>query len=137
MLSEKLHLRRVCFTGEQTFGVLSVASLPRFLTLELPYRDNKRRVSSIPVGTYTWSKFHSPRFGRMVIRIFGVQGRDAIEIHHGNTDEDTTGCILIGQSFAPFGPEMGITGSEKALYELLRMTAEEGEIVIDSFDSGA
>lgn len=38
----------------------------------------------------------SPKFGRYVLLLDCVPGRDGIEIHSGNTYKDTKGCILVG-----------------------------------------
>lgn len=50
----------------------------------------------IPTGTYTARVYMSPKFGRYVLLLDGVHGRDGIEIHAGNTYKDTKGCILVG-----------------------------------------
>lgn len=42
--------------------------------------------------------YPSPKFKRMVPLVTGVPGRAFIEIHPGNSDVDTEGCILLGTS---------------------------------------
>lgn len=64
-------------------------------TLELPWLENKKAVSCIPVGEYLMVWGWSPRFRRNFWRI-GVPGRTGILIHKGNTLKDTSGCILVG-----------------------------------------
>jgi hypothetical protein len=65
-------------------------------TLELPWKNNQHDISCIPTGRYalafTWSQHH----GKSMWHICGVPGREAIEIHVGNTVKDSLGCVLVG-----------------------------------------
>lgn len=47
----------------------------------------------IPEGTYTLMPYASPKFGRVVPLLEGVQGRTYIEIHAAGKPEDVRGCI--------------------------------------------
>lgn len=67
-------------------------------TLELPWRDNERMVSSIPKGEYEVKRRVSKKYGHHFI-VKDVPGRDYILIHPGNFYADTKGCILVGQKF--------------------------------------
>lgn len=53
--------------------------------------------TAIPVGIYEVIVNKSPRFGRMLPRILNIPGFDGVLIHRGNTDKDTSGCILVGE----------------------------------------
>lgn len=95
-------------TGDQgTFGVIESPSGKRFFTIELPWRENKRRLSCIPAGRYTCIWHPSKKFG-VVPLITGVPGRDAILMHRGNFAGDVTlgyssdylGCIGVGLGVA-------------------------------------
>lgn len=74
-------------------------------TLELPWRDNERKRSCIPLGVYSCRIRVSGRFGR-VYEVTGVPGRDGILFHSGNFAgdvakglcSDVEGCILPGLS---------------------------------------
>jgi hypothetical protein len=63
--------------------------------LELPYIDNKNRISSIPPNTYNVKKRYSPKY-KNHFHILNVPGRDFILIHSGNYTTQTNGCILVG-----------------------------------------
>ena len=52
---------------------------------------------NIPEGTYKVTLYLSPKFG-LVPLLHDVPGRSYIEIHKGNTEADSTGCILVGMS---------------------------------------
>ncbi|MEX0598487.1 MAG: DUF5675 family protein [Candidatus Paceibacterota bacterium] len=73
--------------------------------LELPWRDNKQRISRIPTGTYPAVKHVSPNFGKS-IWIQDVPDRSEILIHVGNFignpnpktgKSDSVGCPLVGE----------------------------------------
>ena len=66
-----------------------------FRTLELPYRNNMREISSIPAGKYRVEKRTSVKYGSH-FHVLGVSGRTLILIHVGNYHINTKGCILVG-----------------------------------------
>ena len=73
-------------------------------TLEPTWRDYKHGAykmkgrSAIPEGRYpvviTWSE----KFKQWLPILVGVPMFEGIRIHAGNTAEDTTGCILVGEN---------------------------------------
>ena len=65
------------FHGSATCGVLIYLGRPKFVTLELPWKGNQRRVSCIPEGRYWVGRVNSPRFG-WTYEVKDVPGRDAI-----------------------------------------------------------
>lgn len=95
-------LAREPSTDEGTFGTMAVDGKV-FFSLELPWRDNRRRRSCIPTGGYVCKLVRSPRFGQ-AFTVTGVPGRSAILIHPGNFGGDVEkgwqshveGCILLG-----------------------------------------
>lgn len=54
--------------------------------------------TAIPTGNYKIIVNLSPKFKRNLPRLIDVPGFDGILIHRGNTDKDTSGCILIGEN---------------------------------------
>jgi len=81
---------------EGTFGVLKIDKKVFCMTLELPDRENEVSRSSIPVQQYICRRYNSPKFGETFM-VENVPGRSFILFHPGNTDEDTEGCILLGE----------------------------------------
>ena len=72
-------------------------------------RIKVKNETAIPTGTYEVSLHSvSPRFGSQtfykslcggcVPRLLNVPGFDGILIHCGNTDKDSSGCILVGKN---------------------------------------
>ena len=83
-----------------TFGILLLQGRAFCVTLELPYKMNKQNISCVPANkTYVCKKVMSNHFKKEVLLITGVPGRSGIEIHPGNTMDDTEGCIIVGSSY--------------------------------------
>jgi hypothetical protein len=49
-----------------------------------------------PAGTYGLEIYDSPHAGHLVPRLQNVPGRTEVEIHCGNVEADSKGCILLG-----------------------------------------
>ncbi|SEM06056.1 protein of unknown function [Syntrophus gentianae] len=94
-----INVNRETETAQSTQGELQVGT-QTLRTLELPDRENASTNDSttagrIPAGTYqAHVRTDGPRGWRLELE--GVPGRENVQIHVGNTPEDTTGCILPG-----------------------------------------
>jgi hypothetical protein len=104
-----------------TPGVLWSPSGGTWRSLELPWRDNVRKLSCIPEGRYECVVVNSPRFGR-VYHVQGVPGRDAILIHSGNWagaipawKTHVQGCILLGEKAGTLGGQRAVLVSKPAV----------------------
>jgi hypothetical protein len=87
-------LTRLDSSEQGTVGEL-VAGDFRCFTMEPPWKDNRRNLSSIPPGTYPCRWVRSPKYGE-VYAVTRVPGRSNILIHAGNIVQHTKGCILPG-----------------------------------------
>ena len=90
---------RKTFTDDSTIGELFLNGEKMCDTLELPYRDNQRRISCIPAGEYSARLRHPTESGSrdyLHILVKDVPNRDYILFHRGNTAKDSRGCILVG-----------------------------------------
>jgi hypothetical protein len=92
----KLTLRRNPPTEDGVFGKLYVPRHGELKTMEDDERANAKGVSCIPAGTYKIRRYHSPKHGYDVFLLVDVPGRDFVEIHPANTEEDVEGCIGLG-----------------------------------------
>ena len=54
--------------------------------------------TAIPYGEYKVVMSFSNRFQRIMPEILDVPGFTGIRIHSGNTDADTSGCVLLGKN---------------------------------------
>ena len=76
--------------------------LGSFMTLELAWRDNQRRISCIPEGKYELHPWQSAKFGKCLrVTMPGgdatiTGGRTGILMHKGNRFDQILGCILPG-----------------------------------------
>lgn len=89
-------VRDAMLPTEPTLGRLIAQGLTELQTLEDPWISNMREVSCIPVGRYPVVIDRSNRFQRLMPHVLEVPNRDGIRIHSGNTEADTTGCVLVG-----------------------------------------
>lgn len=116
----KLFLERKWPKADYTVGRLYVDGKFFCNTLEDTVRDLSRGTAkiagqtAIPAGTYRvtldvvspkYSNFSrypwAKPYGGRVPRLLDVPFFDGILIHPGNTPEDTSGCILVGENSAP------------------------------------
>ena len=108
-------------TEHAIFGFLiGEGNVPFAVTLELPWKENQSRISSIPMGVYKCKRVQSPKFGN-TFEITGVEGRSHILFHGGNAVADTLGCVLIGHGFDLVKGKPGIVQSQKEFGEFLKI----------------
>jgi hypothetical protein len=96
-----LLLIREVFTEESTAGTLYLNGERVADTLENPYLDNQRNISSIPSGNYKVRlrlARESATRDYLHLLVQEVKDRSYILFHIGNTAKDTRGCILVGLS---------------------------------------
>ncbi|MEL7058650.1 MAG: DUF5675 family protein [Acidobacteriota bacterium] len=112
-----LELRRFMTGPMGTFGEITPAAQAAgarrwrpMYSIELPWRENRRWISCIPVGTYRITLWTSPSKGRC-IKVHAVPGRKHILIHAGNRARETTGCILPGNRLGAIGTHWAVLAS--------------------------
>lgn len=134
----KATLTRLETSSHGTFGILRILSegggfLFECFTGELPWKDNARRVSCIPEGTYKCYRYRSRRYSK-AYSVNGVPGRSAILIHAGNFCGDTSqglktnsaGCILVGLDRGTLCGQRAVLNSTLALNKLISLVGESG-----------
>lgn len=121
---------------DQTLGVLYILNQYGGVefscnTLELPWLNNTRRVSCIPVGLYTGVIHNSPKFGKC-IWIKDVPNRSEILIHVANYNRQLLGCIAPGLYLKDIDGDnvLDVSSSKKALEKILSYVDKEIEIEI-------
>ena len=97
----------------------------------------KPSITAIPKGTYEITlDVVSPKYSKVqfykdvcngkVPRLKNVKGFDGILIHAGNTDKDSSGCLLVGQNKVK-GQVVNSKETFKQLYKLLQDGKNRGE----------
>ena len=139
----KILIERIDYGDKQTIGRLYLLNrhdevVEQFWSLELPWKDNKKRVSCIPEGEYIGKRNESVKHGDS-IWIQDVPNRSEILIHKGNYYTDILGCILIGSDLMDINKDglLDVVNSRNSIYKLMKAVIfkkGEIEIKIKSYD---
>lgn len=100
-MTQEATLLRKASTNQGTPGTLFFGA-QTLRTLELPWKNNAKKISSIPPGTYLLFWLRSPRFG-LVYHVNEVANRSSVLIHSANFAGDAAagfetqlqGCIAL------------------------------------------
>lgn len=132
----RLLLERFSDSGTQTIGRFFVLDSEDFSqfdcpSLELPWKDNQRNVSCIPIGTYQMIKHDSPKFGKC-FWLQHVEERSEILIHGANFYTDLRGCMAPGLTLSDLNRDkhIDLVNSKKALTKLLKLLPSRTTIEI-------
>jgi len=148
----KLRLLRYSSGFQDSLGLLGVDGEFLCYTLEDEHREIKvHGETRIPAGTYRITLrlhggFHQryearfPQIHMGMLWIRDVPDFTNILIHCGNTDEDTAGCILVGDTVTQNVTRKGFLASSRKAYEriylLIARAADAGRAVIEIVDWG-
>ncbi len=143
-------VRRFLSNADATLSEISIDGVFECYGLEDEQREIKvAGETRIPPGAYrvgvrTVGGFHarySTRFARFhagMLHVLDVPGFEFILIHVGNTDDDTAGCLLTGQSCAASAAGSLTVGASvmayTALYLKVVAAALAGELTIHYID---
>lgn len=119
---------------EGTFGAITLDGRPICLTLEPYHRDNERNISSIPSGQYLIKRVDSPTYGN-TFEITNIQGRSSVLFHWGNRDDNTQGCILLGEEFGELNGDWAVLSSKKGFNEFIKLMAYQDEAILTIVES--
>ena len=92
-------IKRLHKTETSTIGELLVDGVFECFTLEDTEREVKiKGETAIKEGKYKVIINKSNRFKRLLPLLLNVPEFEGVRIHSGNTNHDTEGCILVGQT---------------------------------------
>jgi hypothetical protein len=128
----ELYLKRIARKPGYTIGKLYIDDLyfcdtiedtDRGLRQDMPLSEIKKtkvmHKTAIPAGRYRVIVNMSPSKKRLLPRLLDVPGYEGILIHRGNTENDTSGCIIVGENKV-VGKVINSTHHELKLVELLK-----------------
>jgi len=151
----KLEVLRFSSDSDSTLGALfDITDKRKFLcfTLEDEFREVKiSEETRIPAGTYNitlrteggFNQKYNDKFGtdfnKGILWVRDVPGFEYILIHIGNTDDDTAGCLLVGDSQTQNITKNGFIGSSTDAYTriyppIADVLADGGEVTITYID---
>ncbi len=112
-----LTLKRLAFNADGIPGVLLDENVPFCLTLE----NSKLH---IPKGEFAVKRSFYQKGNYETFEII-VSGRERILFHKGNLQEDSLGCVLLGEEFEPIANKQGtlcngIAASGRAFAEFMQ-----------------
>jgi hypothetical protein len=120
----------ICTESENEYFCDTLEDVDRGLTQSMSPSEIKRikilHKTAIPRGIYKVIVNLSPAKKRMLPRLLDVPGFSGILIHRGNTKNDSSGCILVGENKMK-GKVINSTACEKRLVEILIEAQERGE----------
>lgn len=118
---QELQLLRAIHRPDGVAGIVVADSLPICLSMERPWLNNQIGISCIPTGVYVCRRVESPKFG-WTFEVTNVSGRTAILFHRGNIDDDSHGCIVLGEQFNIWEPtgQLSLASSDVAFTEFMR-----------------
>jgi hypothetical protein len=123
----KITVKRLHKTDTSTIGELSIDGVFECFTLEDVERKEKiKSETAIPKGTYKVIINQSNRFKKLMPLLLNVPNFEGVRIHSGNTNHDTEGCILVGQTIS----KNFIGQSRKAFDKLFKKMQAAKDITI-------
>lgn len=132
----RIEIRIIESTEKERLGVGSVIDergnvVFTFCTLELPYKNNQRQISSIDLGKYRVRKRFSEKYGNH-FELISVKNRDKILIHVANFVRELKGCIAVGSAHKDIDNDgtKDLINSRKTLNKLNSIMPYEFELII-------
>jgi len=111
----KLRLISKAKTETSTISELFIDGAFECYVLEDTIREFKiKHETAIPAGMYQVTLTYSNRFKKLMPLLLKVPNFEGIRIHSGNYAKDTSGCLLVGQTYGK-----DFVGKSKAAYDEL------------------
>lgn len=123
----KYTLKREIISNKAILGNLLDGDKIIARSLENPHR-NSFKDSAIPTGKYRCTKDDTGIFRYW--KLVNVTNRTNIEIHNGNFEADTEGCILFGKQWAIMKDQLSVTDSKATMSKLKKILPDNFELEI-------
>lgn len=123
-----MKLKTVSIRGDGCFGVLlDSAGRPFAVTVERTFDDGQ---PVIRAGTYKCvrSFYHKGGYETFEIR---VPGHSRVLFHKGNTENDSTACVIVAESFGTLKGATAVLDSKGGFEEFMALTQGLAEFDLD------
>ncbi len=125
----KICIERFLFERDCTVGRLYIDGVLKCFTIEDEMRTIKvRGETAIPYGVYKlglrYSPKFSPKFGHEMLWVKDVPGFEYVLIHWGNTDDDTDGCLVVGDKVGVISGQTAVLNSIATYKEIYKQVAD-------------
>lgn len=117
-----MKIERFCYGPEGTFSRATLGG-KTFYFCEPPWQNNTPFVSCIPEGEYSVKPDMTGEYRGFELQ--NVPGRSQIEIHTGNTADDTQGCLMPGFGLGYVKGRWAVVNSTAAMRELKQLMRQE------------
>lgn len=129
-------LERYSESDRQTLGKFHVCEsngdiVETFESLELPFRQNRRNISCIPVGEYPLEKRYSVKH-KNHLHVKDVPNRSYILVHTGTYHWHTLGCILVGKDLVDLNKDsfLDLIKSMFSMQKIMNMLPKRTKIIV-------
>jgi len=117
-------------SSQGAIGALLVDGKVLGLTLEPDSKDPEK--PQIPMGIYTCTRFHGAKF-KDTFEIL-IHGHTAVLFHPGNTEEDTTMCVLMGSKVGYLKGDRAVLNSGATFRAFMEHFKDVDEFVLAVFE---
>lgn len=105
--------------------------VPFATTLERTYElAGHVQITKIPPGTWTCRSRFYLKGQYDTYEVMGVPGHFALLFHKGNLEDDSDGCILVGNGYGTVYQRPGVLRSQDGFLEFMRRTGGAAEFLL-------
>lgn len=115
-----LEIKTVAVLSDGCFSVLLWKGRPFAVSVERTFDDGNSILKS---GTYQCVRSYFYRGGYPTFEIL-VPGHSRVLFHRGNTEEDSTGCVCVAESFGTLKGKVAVLQSKEGFGELMALVSE-------------
>lgn len=132
-----LELVRVAVSPEGAFGVILIDGVPAGpVSCERTYpvaasAPRGAQLVKIPAGRWVCKRTHFNRGNYPTYEITGVPGHSRLLFHAGNTEDDSDGCVLVGQRFGFVGARPSVLQSRLGFAEFMNLTFQRQRFILE------